>query len=250
MPPYSESARDSQSRQLAGELRALQDRLNDTIDHLCDMAAGRGFIDARREGQAATGVLQTEAVWVPSVLRLPLRNAYWKNPGTGAAIGPDTKFYSNYRKGLLQIVQQPSTRGSAESYSLILNYADIDGDMVSIVVDGRALLAQTRAGRARIGLVVEVNGFQHGGLFARCAWKSSPGKWQDRTVEVRSNQTSIASFDIDNYDPAQIQALDIHLLCNPLTRGSIEIRRIGITVIVQPPKSETGPGDGVFEAAP
>jgi hypothetical protein len=122
--------------------------------------------------------------------------------------------------------------------------------MVSIVVDGRALLAQTRAGRARIGLVVEVNGFQHSGLFARCAWKSGSGKWQDRTVEVRSNQTSIASFDIDNYDPAQIQALDIHLLCNPLTRGSIEIRRIGITVIVQPPNSETGPGDGVFEAAP
>jgi len=235
---------------MAGALRALQDRLNDTIDQLCDLAASHSFAGGQPEGRGGPATGQGEAVMVPVFLRQPLRTGHLDNPATGAAIGPDAKFFSNYRNGLLQILQQPSTRGSAERYSLILNFADIDGDWASLVIDCRALLAQTRAGRARLSLVVEVKGFQHSGLFARCAWEVPGGQRHDRTVELRSNQTAIASFDIDSYDPAQIRALDIHLLCNPLARGSIEIRRFSLSVVVQPPSVEIGLGNSIFEAAP
>jgi hypothetical protein len=251
MPLIVEPSRLQQTRHQIAQLRALQDQLNATIESLCGLAADQAIETPGAPGSpAASGRL--DVTMQPEFLALPLRLGFWRNPATATAISADAKFYSNYRKGLLQIVQQPRPAQSESAYSLVLNYADIDADLLSLVIDARSLLNQAPlpAGRARVNLVLEINGHQHNAMFAKCAWKTGPNKWQDKTVEVRSNQVSIASFEIEQFDPEQVQAMDIHLLCNPASRGSIEIRRLSATLVVQPRPAEAARAANVFEPAP
>lgn len=240
----------AKAHKLTAELRQLQDRMNQTIDQLCELVGGRELSDVLPPAAPESGVeAGTETSLTPSFLELPGKSPYSRNPPTGHSLGPDTRFYSNYRKGLVQIVQQSLPRHADSRYSLVFNYADFDGDLMSVVVDARALMTGQPAGRARLGLLVETIGNQHHALYAKCAWRTGK-KWTERTIEVRANQVSVASIEIDRLDPEQVQALDIHLLFNPGARGSLEIRRLTATLSVQPTEEEAVAPASVFENAP
>jgi hypothetical protein len=234
---------------LTAELRQLQARLNDTVDQLCELMAGSrveealaGLAPAVEEGPVRKNTLQ------PSFLLSPVATPYARNPSTGFALSPDARFYSNYKRGLVQIVQQPLARHADSRYSLVLNYADFDGDLLSVVVDARSLLAGLPAGKARLDLVVETVASQFSALYAKCAWRS--GKtWSERNFEVRGNQVSVASVNLDTFDPAAIQVLDVHLLFNPSSRGSVEIRRLTASLSVEPIEDTTADVADVFENA-
>ena len=240
----------AKAHKLTAELRQLQDRMNQTIDQLCELVGGHELSDvlpaAAPESSLEPG---TETSLTPSFLELPSKSPYTRNPTTGLSLSPDARFYSNYRKGLVQLVQQPLPRHADSRYSLVFNYADFDGDLMSVVVDARALMTGQPAGRARLGLLVETIGNEHNPLYAKCAWRIGKN-WTERSIEVRSNQVSVASIEIDRLDPEQVHALDIHLLFNPGARGSLEIRRLTATLSVQPTEEEAVAPASVFENAP
>lgn len=233
---------------LTAELRVLQDRINQTIEQLCDLVGGQELAELHPPPNP-DGEARAENSLTPSFLLLPSKTPYARNPPTGYSLGPDARVYSNYRKGLVQLVQQALPRHADSRYSLIFNYADFDGDLLSVVVDARPLMAGQPAGKARIGLVVETAGNQHNALYAKCAWRTGK-KWNERTFEVRANQVSIGAIDIERFEPEQVQALDIHLLFNPSARGSIEIRRLTATMSVQAMEEEAPVPISVFEGSP
>lgn len=248
MTKSADPQRMAKAHKLTAELRVLQDRINQTIEQLCELVGGQELAEVLPPSTTDEAA-PTENSLTPSFLLLPSKAPYARNPPTGYALGPDARVYSNYRKGLVQVVQQALPRHADSRYSLIFNYADFDGDLLSVVVDARALMTNLPAGKARLGLVVETVGNQQNALYAKCAWRTGK-KWNERTFEVRANQVSIAGIDIERFDPAQVQALDIHILFNPSARGSIEIRRLTATMSVQAMEEEAPVPISVFESSP
>lgn len=247
IPPDSKSL--DEVHQLAAEIRALQSRINEAMDRLGDILSSPGLERAAQRDPAAGAALENGAVrntLNPSFLQLAAPSSYVRNPATGYALGSDTKFYSNYKRGLVQLVQQPLARHADSRYGLVINFADFDGDLVSLVIDGRELLAGLPTGKARLDLVVESNASQFCAVYAKCAWRTGK-QWSERNFEVRSNQVSVASTTIDHFDPQATQALDLHLIFNPTSRGSVEVRRLSLAVTVEPAAAIVPAAADIFE---
>lgn len=238
------------AHQLTAELRQLQDQMNRTIEQLCELVhgtdIGRALVVPKAENTAEG---ERETTCTPTFLTAPVLNTYVRNPPTGHAISADARLYSNYRSALIQVLQQPNARQADNRYNLVLNYADFDGDLLSVVVDARSLLEGQPAGKARVSVAVEAMGNQQSALYAKCAWKAGK-KWTERTFEIRPNQLSVASFDIEHLDCPNIQALDVHLLFNPMSRGSVEIRRMTASLAVSPSAEVAVEPSSIFENLP
>jgi hypothetical protein len=50
------------------------------------------------------------------------------------------------------------------------------------------------------------------------------------------------------FDPARLEALDFHFIFNPQSRGSIDVRRLTITLTVEPTLAAAPAAESVFEA--
>ena len=248
MSKSADPQRLARAHKLSAELRTLQERMNRTIEDLCELVSNREFFAAMPGDVDLSGDL-AEATLSPSFLQAPSPDAFLRNPPTGQALGPDAAFYSDYAKGVLHIVQQPLQRHADSRYSLIINFAEFDGDWFSVVLDMRALLSGMPAGRARVGMVVETTGAAQASMSAKCVWAGA--KWREEApMEIRLNQLCASTIDIDFLDPAQTQTLDLHLVFNPVARGSIEIRRVTASLSIQPLKDDARMPASVFENAP
>lgn len=250
MPNPIDAHRHEQVHRLTLELQALRGRLNQTIDQLCELAAGQALsaepIGLTPLAGREQGALERSLT--PAWLRLPSANASSSNPPSGHRLGAETALFSDYRNGFVQAIQVSQPRGGDEPYALVVNHADFDGSFLSIVLDGRALLADMPSGPARISLAVDVRGTPAPGLHAKCAWKVGE-HWSERVLRLQPGQLSVDSFVVDMLDPSQINALDFHLFFNPVGRGSFDVRRLSAGLVVTP-APEAPVSSSVFETAP
>jgi hypothetical protein len=232
------------------ELQALRGRLNSTIDQLCELVAGHQVseLPVGLSPLAGQDEGNSERSLVPAWLRVPNAATSVTNPAPGHRLTPDSTLYSDYRSAFVQLIQVGQAQGADEHYSLVINHADFDGSYLSIVLDARPLLAQMQAGRARLSLAVEVRGTPPPAMHAKCTWRVGEHQ-SERPLRLQAGQLAADSCAIDFVDPSQISALDIHLIFNPVGRGSIEIRRFVAGLVVTPP-AEAPQVSSVFETAP
>lgn len=248
--PMLNSARSDQAHRLTTELQLLRDRLNHTIDQLCTLVAGGEIADdpiglsARASGEAGSASRSL----VPSWLKLPMASAHVSSPASGHRLSPETGVYSDYRNGLMQLIQTNLPRSEDERYGLVINHADFDGTFFSLVIDARALLSELPAGQAKLAMSLDLRGTPAPAIFAKCTWKVGED-WQERALKLRANHSSADSITVDGFDPAQVQALDFHLIFNPVGRGSFEIRRLAVSLLTSPPVEAPTPVS-VFESNP
>lgn len=220
-------------RKLTSELHALQDRLNQTIDQMCDLLAGADLGDLV-SGAAGDAEAASQRAMSPSFLTLPIAAVYKNSPPSGYALGTDCRLFSDYKAAALQTIQAPSSRSSEGRYSLVINYADFDGSFLSLVVDARSLLQALTTGRARIGLVLDVRGIPSVPMHAKCAWRVGD-QWAEQRLEAKSGRMSVDSFELPLSDLSQVQALDFHFIFSPQSRGTIEIHRALISLVLEEP---------------
>lgn len=217
-------------RKLTSELHALQERLNQTIDQMCDLLAGAELGDV--VSTAAESASQRSMS--PAFLTLPIAAVYKNSPPSGYALGTDCRLFSDYQTAALQTIQAPSSRSSEGRYSLVINYADFDGSFLSLVLDARGLLQGLTTGRARIGLVLDVRGIPQVPMHAKCAWRVGD-QWAEQRLEAKSGRMSVDSFELPVTDLSQVQGLDFHFIFSPQSRGTIEIHRALISLVLEEP---------------
>lgn len=247
-PPFSQ--RLEQAHRLTAELNLLRDQLNHTIDQLCTLVAG-GDIGGQPVGLSALAAPAgggAERALAPSWLRLPMASAHISSPASGHQLSPETALYSDYRNGLMQLIQSTLPRGEDERYGLIINHADFDGTFFSLVIDARALLADMPEGQGKLGIAVDIRGTPAPVIHAKCTWKIGED-WSERPLKLRANHLSADGITVEQFDPAQVKALDFHLIFNPVGRGSFEIRRLNLSLLVTP-VVEVPVAASVFEANP
>jgi hypothetical protein len=248
MATPADPQRLAQAHQLTVELRRLQHQMNRTVEQLCDLVGGHAFQGVLPGPADHGGAAVAEAAFSPSFLQLPRQQAFERNAPTGLVLGPDAIFYTDNATGLLNIVQQPLQHSADSRYSLILNFAGFDGEWMSLALNARSLLAGLPSGRAQVGLVIESTGSPQTTLRAKCSWAGADWR-EERPLDVYINQLSTATAEIDYLDTQKTQALDVHLVFNPPPRGSVEIRRITVTVVVQAAPTGTRSLFSVFDSS-
>ncbi len=232
-----EAQRLSAIRKLTSELYVLQDRMNQTIDHITGLLHGADLGELLPVSPAASltadGAL--EAVLRPSALVQPLPAVFVDNPGNGfvLGVGGECKLFSDYKNGHLQVVQVPATRGSDARFGIILNYANFDATFISLVFDARTLLAGLPAGRLRVSMAVECRSEPQTRLHAKFAFKVND-VWGEHHLQLKGGRVLVDTFEVPMIDPAMISGLDFHLIFSPGGRGSIELQRTSFTVSVVP----------------
>lgn len=250
MSKSSEAQRLAMVRKLTAELHVLQEQINQNIEQVCDLLAGRDLRDAVSGATvaAAQSGNVVERSFAPAFLVLPSPNVFESNPPSGYSLGADCKMFSDYKSGTLQLLQVPSRRGGSEAhYGLVINHADFDGGFLSLVLDARALLKDMPAGGARIGLVFDAKSLPQVPLHAKCAWKVGD-QWTEQRLETSSSRLTVSSFEIPAMDPTKVEALDVHFIFTPHARGTIEIQRLAISLGIEKPQQESAAAAGVFES--
>lgn len=238
----------AQALALTAELRALQTRLNDTIEQLCTLTSAPEFA---RVVAARLGARQHPGqAWSPQFLTAPLAEPLLMQPERGAQFGVDASIYTDNVQGLVHLLQQPQPRRGDAPFSLIVNHADFDGTLLSVILDARALLAGQQAkGKASWSVMTEITGSTGDALYVKLAWRRGED-WEDRTQRLAFGAAGVVAIEIDNFDPSEVNALDIHLMFNPAARGSLEIRRLTSTFTVTPRQGNVSRASDVFEKTP
>lgn len=220
---------------LTAELRDLQSQINRTIDALCELTAGPGFLAVAAAPRAEGKALQGN--YSPAFLHVPGTASVLHNPASGTALSPDARYYANHKHGLLHIVQQPLPHHAHARYALLIDFADFDGDFLSVVCDAASLLAEMPAGHGALTVTLETAVSPYTiPTHTKVAWRVG-SQWQEQVLDLRANQLGVHTVEIPDFDPARTNALDLHLLLTPPQRGSFEIRRVHMQFTVQPGKS-------------
>ncbi len=251
MSKSSEAQRLAMVRKLTAELHVLQERINQAVDQVCDLLAGRelnSVLTAPAQAATINGSV-VERSLVPTFLRLPSANVHESSPKSGYDLGGDCRMFSDYKNGTLQLLQMPSRRGGEDArYALVINHAEFDGSFLSLVFDARALLDGLPAGRARFGLVFDARCTPQVPLHAKCAWKIGD-EWAEHRLETSSSRLTVSSFEVPELDPATVEALDFHFIFSPHARGTIEIQRLSVALGIETQAHEAVAA-GVFESTP
>jgi hypothetical protein len=230
---------------LTAELRTLQSRINETVDQLCELVGGAS-VEALLDRNGRHHDIHGVATLTPSFLTAPATQTYIASPISGAEVAKDIYFFSDYERGLVQLVQQPLPRHADTRYSFIINFADFDGNWMSLVMNVRKLLSGLPVGQATLGLMVEATGTAQVAMASKVTWRTAE-LLREVALDVRPNQVCVAQADLGYINPESTETLDLHLLFNPPARGSIEIRRLALTLEIQPEPAKQQQIEGVFE---
>lgn len=224
---------------LTAELRDLQAQINHTIDTLCELTSGPGFLTTVASPTAPRHAMLGH--YSPTFLHTPSRTSVMQDPPSGSALSPDGRYYANHKHGLLQIVQQVQQHHAHSRYSLLIDFADFDGNFISVVCDASSLLAEMPAGNATLAVTIETAVTPaYLTIQTKVAWRVG-GQWTERGLDLHANQIGVQTVDIPNFDPLRFNALDLHLLLKPQTRGSLEIRRLQMQLTVVPRIAKAAP---------
>lgn len=234
----------ARAKALTVELRALQDRMNQTVEQICAIVAGREFGAAASGGEA-----QVRAGFSPLWLQVAESHPVVVNPVSGQALGAEAAFYTDGRNAMLQVLQQPAARQADSSFAMVLNYSDFDGEWMSVVFDARPALLDLPVGRATLNLTVEVSGSPACTAQARVHLRSA-NQVIERRIDLKLNHVNTLQVDIEYLEPALISAFDIHLVFNPPARGSLVLRRLRAQIAVEPVGEAVDRAASVFEAMP
>lgn len=230
---------------LTAELRSLQNRINETVDQLCELVGGASVEALLNRSSNSLG-RRGETTMTPAFLATPAAQTYLRSPSSGAQVASDTLFFSDNEKGLVQLVQQPLPRDADTRYSFIINFADFDGSWMSLVINGKPLLNGLPTGQATLGLMVEASGTAQVTMASKITWRGAELS-REVAMDVRPNQVCVEQAELGYLNPEATETLDLHLMFNPPARGSIEIRRLTLTLDIQPEAAKRQQLDGVFE---
>ncbi|TDM05601.1 MAG: hypothetical protein C4K60_12665 [Ideonella sp. MAG2] len=219
--------------------------MNETVDLLCELIGGAS-VEALLERNPRPHGNRGEARLTPSFLTTPASETYLRSPSSGAKVAEGVVFFSDYDKGLVQLVQQPLPRHADTRYSYIINFASFDGNWMSLVLDSKKLLNGLPAGKARLGLMIEAIGSAQVEMASKVTWQAAEVS-REVLIDTRPNQVCVAQADLDYINPESTESLDLHLMFNPPARGSVEIRRLTLTLDIQPEPVKQQQLEGVFE---
>ncbi|MCA6215272.1 hypothetical protein KGA65_01835 [Ideonella sp. B7] len=241
MPDSADTPRLARAHELTLTLRSLQRRLNQTVDALCGLAAGEvaEAVPAPAHGED----------WGPALFSLPLVEPVRLQPASGTALGPGAIFYVGEHQGVLQLVQAPVSGVGAPRYACRINFADFDGEWMSLVFDLRPLLETVLPGQTRLVLWAEHERLPAQALQVRCSWRSEGGELQVSQAGVEAGEPVQLSLDLGWLQPASLQVLDLHLIFPAAGRGTITLRGMQASMHVQP-VATTGGDPDVFEETP
>lgn len=224
---------------LTAELRDLQAQINHKIDTLCELTSGPGFLTTVASPTAPRSAMLGH--YSPAFLHVPGPASVMQDPPSGSAVSPDARYYANHKHGLLQIVQQPMPHHAHSRYGLLIDFADFDGNFVSVVCDASSLLAEMPAGAATLSVTTDTAITPaYLPTHTKVAWRVG-NQWTERGLDLHANQIGVQSVDIPDFDPLRFNALDLHLLLTPQPRGSFEIRRVQMQLTVVPRAAEPAP---------
>jgi hypothetical protein len=85
-------------------------------------------------------------------------------------------------------------------------------------------------------------------MTAKCSWETGK-KREERPVDLRLNQLSVASLDLAQFEPARVEQFTLHVIFSPSTRGSAEIRRLNVSLSVLQEREAAAEPASVFESA-
>ncbi len=233
----------ARAKELTVELRALQDKMNQTVEQICSIVAGREF------GAALGARATVNAGYSPMWLQVAEAQPVVVSPVSGQALGADAAFYTDGRNAMLQVLQQPAIRQADASFAMVFNFSEFDGEWMSVVFDARSVLAGLPKGRAKLNLVAELSGNPSCAAQVRLHWRTAEQP-SERRVDLKLNQLNSTQVDLEYFEPGAILAFDIHLVFNPPARGSLALRRLRVEVDVEPDVETTDRADSVFEAMP
>lgn len=235
----------AKAHRLTAELRSLQNRINETVDQLCELVGGSSAA-ALLDGDGTLRDDQGHLTLTPSFLSAPSAQTYWRNPLTGERLSAETRFYSDQHQGLIQLVQHPLARQADSRYSLVINFAEFDGEWLSLVVDGRSLLKGFDSGKCKLSLMLDISASAQIALNSKVSIKVG-GEWAETFFDVRTNQICITRASLGSLKSSDIEAFDLHFVFNPTARGSIEVRRMTFTLDVEQEPTVAPRLEGVFE---
>lgn len=241
MSDSADTLRQARAHELMLTLRSLQRRLNQTVDALCGLAAG--------EVAQADQARAHSADWVPALFALPLAEPVRLQPVSGMALGPGASFYVGEHQGVLQLVQAPVSGAGEALYACRINFADFDGEWMSLVFDLRALLETALPGRAQLVLWAEHDRLPAQALQVKCSWRTEGGEPQASQAKVDAGEPLQLSLDLGWLQPASLQVLDLHLIFPAAGRGTISLQGVRASLHVQPEVTASGDLD-VFEETP
>lgn len=242
MPDSAETLRHVRAQELTLTLRALQRRLNQTVDELCALVAGQ-------VGEVVA--LQAEAAhWEPALLTLPLPVPVWPQPASGLALGPGSSFYVGEHHGMLQLVQAPRSQDHMARYTCNLNFADFDGGWMSLAFDLRSLLKSASSGRMRLVVLGDCACTPAQSLQVKCNWRQDGAEPKSRQLAPDATGALQLSLDLGWIDPAQLKTMDLHLIFTVAGRGSISLHSLQAALVVDTDTDTGGGASDVFEEAP
>lgn len=241
MPDSADTPRQARAHELTLTLRSLQRRLNQTVDALCGLAAG----EVTEAGQAQARAED----WGPALFALPLAEPVRLQPASGTVLGPGASFYVGEHQGVLQLMQVPVSGACAPRYACRINFADFDGEWMSLVLDLRALLETALPGRTRLVLWAEHERLPAQALQVKCSWRAEGGEPQASQARVDAGEPMQLSLDLGWLQPDSLEVLDLHLIFPAAGRGTITVQEVQVSLHVQPEVTAKGDPD-VFEETP
>lgn len=221
MTSHAATPDPAQLLQALSEVRALQARLEQRI--------------ARLEGLEPPA---PAGHWTAPALQWPAAQSVWLRPHNGAVLTEGLRFYSAAPGGWLQVIQQPAGRQAAHAQQLVVNWAEAEAEWCSLVFDLRGLLQGCPPGRARLEVQAEAALACATAPFLKCAWKGASGRANHRTAELRDQQALAMVIDHEEFEPARLSSLDLHLLIKPVGRGACTLRRLSARLL---PLTEAAP---------
>ncbi|HSI46730.1 MAG TPA: hypothetical protein VLA61_00505 [Ideonella sp.] len=223
--------------------------MNKTVEALC------GEIGAAPLQIADEPNVRQEWLFVPACFQLPETAPLCQQPGRGASVAAGAAFYSDRRGGYVQVVQQPLTADvdAGFGYGLIVQVAEFDGDWLSLVFDAQPLIAQSRAGKARLLLSAHAQTEPAMPVKLRCSL-TVDGQVQNRDFELHANANMSFEADLGHWVPADVSMLAFHVIFTPAARSILSLRRLSAVLVVDETAMAvpvaSSDSDGIFEVAP
>lgn len=188
--------------------------------------------------------------FVPAFLQRPWDAPVHRQPSNGTVLAPGAKFLSGKHQGVVLLLQKP-VQGGAGGYALALDYAAFDGQWMSLVLDGRAVLAQVPAGAARLLVNADIEGVPSQNVLFKCSWRHVGQEGQSRQGTPQPYGRVVSELDLGWLRPEDVEALELHVIFPAAGRGSVVVRSLRAVLLVAPTGGgKPGAPQDVFEEAP
>lgn len=185
---------------------------------------------------------------------LPLRvrgtAAVVRKPVSGQVLTPGLRFFAGRHHGWIQILQKPCV-ADRESFALALDFTAFDGNWMSLVLDGRALVEGQPAGGARLLVLADIEATPSQNVLFKCSWRHAGHEAQNRQSVPQPIGRIATELDLGWLRPQDLESLELHVIFPVSGRGSVLLQGLRMVLLVAPESGgKSAPAQDVFEESP